>query len=109
MKNLNEYLNESVFESVDSMTAEKIVYDILVKHAKINRVSVDEDTLRDIANAVINVFDDEDILRRANKSTFDSYLEKDDYRTIFNAVETATTAGDLDEDYCDLVYEIFGK
>ena len=72
MKDLKDFLNESLIdESIDISSAEKIVFDLLSDSATRNRVRVSDDKLRDLANAIVDVFDEENTLFKVSKNLKD--------------------------------------
>ena len=105
MKDLKDFLNESLIdESIDTLSAEKIVFDLLSYNAVKNKVIVSDDKLRDLANAIVDVFDEENTLFKVSKSNFREYLEDNSYFNILSAIDD-----NIDEEDCDLVYSILGK
>ena len=110
MKDLKDFLNESLIdESIDISSAEKIVFDLLADSATKNRVRVSDDKLRDLANAIVDIFDEENTLFRVSKSNFKNYLEDNSYFNILAAADVSADEDDMDEDDRDLVYNILGK
>ena len=105
MKDLKDFLNESLIdESIDTLSAEKIVFDLLSYSAVKNRVRVSDDKLRDLANVIVDVFDEENTLFKVSKSNFREYLEDNSYFNVLSAIDD-----NIDEEDCDLVYSILGK
>ena len=105
MKDLKDFLNESLIdESIDIQSAEKIVFDLLSDSAIKNRVRVSDDKLRDLANVIVDVFDEENTLFKVSKSNFREYLEDNSYFNILSAIDD-----NIDEEDCDLVYSILSK
>lgn len=110
MKDLKDFLNESLInESIDIQSAEKIVFDLLSDNATKNRVKVSDDKLRDLANAIIDVFDDENTLFKVSKSNFRKYLEDNSYFSILSAIDSSAEDDNIDEEDRDLVYTILSK
>jgi hypothetical protein len=110
MKDLKDFLNESLIdESIDISSAEKIVFDLLADNATKNRVRVDDDKLRDLANAIVDVFDEENTLFKVSKSNFKKYLEDNSYFNILSAIDSSAEDDNIDEEDHDLVYSILGK
>lgn len=103
MVDLKDYLMENLFESIDNMSAEKMVYDILAKNAGLFDADVDDDKLRDLANAIVDAYEKEGELRKHNKSNFAKYLEEDGYFNILSVADTS-----MDQDDHELIYKILG-
>lgn len=110
MKDLKDFLNESLIdESIDTPSAEKIVFDLLYSKAERSRFKVDDDKLRDLANAIVDVFDEEDVLYRVSKSNFKKYLEDNSYFNILSAADTSVDKKSIEDKDRDLIYTILDK
>ena len=110
MKDLKDFLNESLIdESIDIPSAEKIVFDLLSDSAVKNRVRVSDDKLRDLANAIVDAFDEENVLYRVSKSNFKKYLEDNSYFNILSAADTSVDKKSIEDKDRDLIYAILDK
>ena len=120
MKDLKDFLNEGLItESLDTKTAEEMVFDILRDKAKTRRsmladfakdanIKVDDDKFHTLAKAIVDVFDNEKALLKVNKNSFKKYLEDKDYWNIFSAADVALAEDNMDETDHDLLYYIMG-
>ena len=110
MKDLKDFLNESLIdESIDIPSAEKIVFDLLSDSAVKNRVRVSDDKLRDLANAIVDAFDEENVLYRVSKSNFKKYLGDNSYFNILSAADTSVDKKSIEDKDRDLIYVILDK
>lgn len=104
MKPLVDFLKESleeVNESINFSDAEKAVFDFLQSEAKKNHYNIDEDKLRDLANTVVDWYDNEDALDDfRNVKSFINFLKNDIYEML--------DAAD-DADVRDTILKILGE
>ena len=110
MKDLKDFLNESLIdESIDIPSAEKIVFDLLYNKAERSHFKVDDNKLRDLANAIVDAFDEENVLYRVSKSNFKKYLEDNSYFNILSAADTSVDKKSIEDKDRDLIYAILDK
>ena len=101
MKDLKDMLIESLNEArgVNRDDAEKAIYDLLANKNKESRAHIKDDDLRDLANEVLDWYEnEEELLNHKSVDSFISYVEDD----ILSMADAA------DEEYQELIHKLWG-